>query len=75
MPVIQHQWEGLDMGPQNLFFISSFPVDFMPQLMLMTSTVQYTLLDGYKAIKNRVGRWQWGGVVVKGITLTSDSSR
>ena len=63
------------MGPQDLFFIPSFPVDFMSQLMLRTSTVEYTLLDGYKAIKNRMGRWQWEGVAVKGFTFTSDSSR
>lgn len=69
MPVIQHQQESLDMGPQNLFFIPSFPVDFMPQLMLRTSTVEYTLLDRYKAIKNRMGRWQWEGVASKALPL------
>ena len=69
MPVIQHQRESLDMGTQNLFFILSFPVDFMPQLMLRTSTVEYTLLDGYKAIKNRMGRWQWEGVASKALPL------
>ena len=75
-PVIQSQWEALDMGPQHPYFVQSSQVDSLPQLVLRTCTVKYTLLDCCKSSQNQGGAMGLGGGTgVKGIAFTSDGCR